>query len=518
MKTRTTVATCAGGSTAIGGCVLFAALVAGLCLAPVNLVDAETLVGDAFDTYSGWADTYSGVPVSGVGPNWGVLFANHTLSESSDGRAGDGTGGDGNYTPYIMVNTVLGSVPSTYQLSARLQTVDNDGLGVVFGYQDNDNYFRVSVRSQGANLGFPQGVAVQKVVGGVATQIAGPDAGFLPPTDNTPFDVNVSVEGTAWSVGVNGTPMLSGDDADLSPGHYGVMSWAQKQVSSSRPQWGTQLESMAFSSKYLSVEHAFTSVSPVAWRTLAMTNAEGAVGGQGEDLGNFRLDFRDATIQDDTNGYEWATVTAPNVDFIGPAIVVDEPGSEAFTNYEMKVRITNFDNDGVGVLVRVQGDDTFYRINFANESMGADQRRAPQGMSVQKVEDGVWSELFRDDQDAPLFVFTDSAEGNVVPFDLLVRAVGNELSVRVIDDPDGAANVIDYPVIIDAVDPLLSGTVGFTNWGNGDAGAGVVFSRFGGVSGPLLVVPEPSTLVLLGLGVLGACLPLVRRRRAGGGP
>jgi hypothetical protein len=281
------------------------------------------------------------------------------------------------------------------------------------------------------------------------------------------------------------------------------------------------VDSISIASLTLNQATNFANAIPVAWRTLQMTNAEGGQGGQGEDLGNFRQDFRNATIQDDTNGYEWGTVTAPNVDFIGPAIVVDEPGSDAFTNYKMKVRLTNLDDDGIGVLVRVQDDDTFYRINFARQGMGTNEDRAPQGMSVQKVKDGVWSELFRDDQDNPLFVFTDRVGGDTphdeIPFDLTVRAVGNKLFVQVIDDPDGAANVIDYPVIIDADDPLLSGSVGLTNWGSGDAGNGVIFSAYGGVEGPLLVVPEPSSLVLLGLGALAAVSMVLRRRRAATG-
>ena len=56
-------------------------------------------------------------------------------------------------------------------------------------------------------------------------------------------------------------------------------------------------------------------------------------------------------IHQASNGFENATAVAPNVDFIGPAIVVDEPGSTALSDYEMKVRLGAADNDGIGVLV-----------------------------------------------------------------------------------------------------------------------------------------------------------------------
>ncbi len=516
MKSRVRISAFVALGRLLAGVTPFVALVLVVSLTSTHAAWGQVLIGDVFiDEYEGWTDTFNGVPQAGVGPNWGIHLQRDTLMESSDGRAGDGTAANGDYTPYVMVNT-QSLLADTYDLSATLRTSDNDGFGLVFGYQDLDNYFRVSLRGQAANLGFPQGVAVQKVVGGVATQIAGPDATFLPPTNADPIEAGVSVDGPAWAVSVGGTEILSGSDADLSAGGYGVLSWAQKQVSAATSgQWGTELERIAVDAGASSVEHTFASASPVAWRTLAMTNSAGAQGAEGEDLGNFRLDFRGGTIQDDTNGYEWATADTPNVDFIGPAIAVDEPGSDALADYQMRVRLANLDDDGIGVLVRVQDDDNFYRVNFARQAMDDAGQRAPQGMSVQKVKDGVWTELFRDDQENPLFVFTDrTADRDEIPFDLTVRATGNALAIQVIDDPDGAATVIDYPLIVDTDDPLLSGSVGLTNWGSGDADNGVVFSRFGGASGPLLVVPEPCTLILLALGAL-AVLPVAIRRRRG---
>src|SRR5690606_15670222 len=128
------------------------------------------------------------------------------------------------------------------------------------------------------------------------------------------------------------------------------------------------------------------------------------------------------------NGFRYgSTATGPNVldlnsDFIGPAVVLNEPGSENWANYELRTRIGTADNDGVGVLVRVQDDDTFYRVTFASEVIGTNpaQLRAPQGLSVQKVIDGVWSELFREDQDNPLFLYNDPVTGGDSFFDLSV--------------------------------------------------------------------------------------------------
>ena len=66
------------------------------------------------------------------------------------------------------------------------------------------------------------------------------------------------------------------------------------------------------------------------------------------------------------------------------------------------------------------------------------------------------------------------------PFDLVVRAVDNQLYVEVIDDPDGAHKVKTYPIITDGDNPILAGSVGFASWGNGGGlNNGVFYSSFG---------------------------------------
>jgi hypothetical protein len=165
-------------------------------------------------------------------------------------------------------------------------------------------------------------------------------------------------------------------------------------------------------------------------------------------------------------------------------------------------------------LVRAQDDNNFYRINFTNEGLGTGGiARAPRGMSVQKVQNGVWSELFRDNQDAPQFLYTPGAAGSTPntadfpAFDLSVKAVGNTLRVQVTDQ---MGNVINYAPIVDSNNPLLTGTVGFATWGTEN----VYYTNYGGVAGAPLValIPEPSTVCLSIAAWLGA-MGLVGRRR-----
>ena len=55
-----------------------------------------------------------------------------------------------------------------------------------------------------------------------------------------------------------------------------------------------------------------------------------------------------------------------------------------------------------------------------------------------------------------------------------------------LNDPDGAAVPVSYDPVVDSTNPILAGSVGFTNWGNGDGGNGAVYSAFNGNSDRLV--------------------------------
>lgn len=498
----------------------------------------DILVGDPFVSsgYNGWIDPNNGInpnqsavnSTTAPAANWAVSLLSGGMQETSDGWFGEGSSSaNGLYTPYLLINDNY-TTPSSYTYSTTLSTYDDDGFGVVFGYQGPGDYFRVGLRKQASNKGFPTGVSVQKVSLGGITHL-GTSTAFTPTvsvnqTNNTPVTVNVKVDGTNWAVYINGDKeenrVLNGSDSSLAAGKVGLQSWYQRAAGATNAKWGVDASQVKVSDAAGTstlFQDTFAAASPVQWRSLQMANAAGVKGTGGDDVGNFRLDFRNGTIVDDSNGYESATTAAPNTDFLGPAVVVNEANSTSMTNYEMKVRLMNLDDDDIGVLVRAQDDNNFYRINFTKETDAVHgswlvHQRAPMGMSIQKVRNGVWSELYRDSS----WTFTDDSTAGVPaqPFDLLVRAVGNQLFVELIDDPDGAKITKTYPIITDSSDPILSGSVGFTNWGSGDVNNGAIFGRYGGrVGEPLLieasVIPEPASC-LLACGLLG--LAILRRR------
>ena len=464
---------------------------------------AQTLIGSPFITgFEGWQSTYTTQPTQvGVPPNWSVLLTPDPVSgqrflmENGDGREVDGTTtaavADGKYKPYILINS-LDTTPADYSVTYQLATVDNDGFGVVFGYQNQDNYFRVGFRQQaGGNLGFQEGTSVQKVVNGTITQIANTLAGFVPNSGGTPFEAKVVVTGANWDIQVASTvggafaSVLSGNDADLQPGKYGVHSWAQREVSTTlSPQYGTIVGPITVASTTLNKTTNFANaVSAVPWRRLVMVNSFGETGfeqppGTGnaaDDYGNFGQDFVNGVIRDDSNGNINATAGAANIDFMGPAIVVDAAGANAMTDYRYAVRVENRDNDGIGLLFRVADDSNFYRINWATE--GPVHRHDPAAPGHEHPESTRMPpgpRYFA--RQTPIFLPADS-----VPFDVSIQAVGNQFKIDVLADPNGVPQAHSYGLITDgSADPILAGSVGLTNWGNGDGNNGAVYSAYNG--------------------------------------
>jgi hypothetical protein len=519
-----------------------AAACLGMFVAAANCVAGPVLVGNVFVTgYDGWADKLDVVPAAGpLHANWGVLLTgDKCLSESSDGRVTTSTvRGSGLVKGFNMVNDVY-TTPGTsgdsttyvYHIKGTLSTSDNDGFGLLFGYQDESNYYRVSFRQQAnGNLGYVAGTSIQKVVNGVVSQ-AGTTSAFIPTVDNAPFSVDISVNQNTYTISVNGTLLtaLSGTEVGstllTTNNKYGIHSWYQQvQDIATFPTTvycrGTELRALQITDGAGSVlkNHTFSGALAANWKALIMTNGTNGTGispgnteAAGRMRGNFHQDFRNGTIVDDTNGYVWATSGKANIDFIGPSVIIDDPDSGNWGNYEMKVRLSTADNDGIGLLLRATTDGSgnataFYRINFANEAMGTGVTRCPRGMSIQKYLNGTWSEIFRDNQTTPLFVYTVGTA-----FDVKADVVGNAISVQVTQ----GATVYDYGTKYDiSGSPILSGSVGFTNFGCGDTtDQGVVYSAYGGDANiPLLAVPEPSSMIMLGIAALCSLL-LWRRKR-----
>src|SRR5688500_13148582 len=176
-------------------------LLASLVSAPA--VFGQALVGGPFvNPSTGWVDAF---PAPARAGNWRLSLHNPTLIDTNNANppTSGATAIAGTYEPDVLVQDNF-AAPGTYDLVARMYTNDDDIVGLVWNYQDPGNYFRVGIRTQAAgSFGGTQGVAVQKVVGGVVTQLspAAPGPGVASPitqgmiNGREPFDLKVAVNG-----------------------------------------------------------------------------------------------------------------------------------------------------------------------------------------------------------------------------------------------------------------------------------------------------------------------------------
>jgi hypothetical protein len=314
-----------------------------------------------------------------------------------------------------------------------------------------------------------------------------PGTTFVPPTNLTPWEVDIVVDGNTVDVVVNGSVIASATDPDLTPGHVGVFSWANRGPLGSifGPLTVTEGAATAYTENWLT-----------DWRSVPISNSDGATSDLGISIGKR---FFEPRIVDDTNFFTVATTTAPNTDFRGPGVVYAVPGAESWADYTVQTRILNTDDDGIGLLLYVTPTDDFYRLMFTSEvtvsGSWAPTDRAPQGLSVQKYKDGAWTQLYREDAESggtPLFVYTPG-----VPFDVTATISTDDgtgdvsIDLEVVDDPDGAANLITYPTITDSSDPIAAGAPGLAQWGS----SGCQWLSYGGVSTPFATAADTSVLV-----------------------
>ncbi|MGD9128546.1 MAG: dockerin type I domain-containing protein [Planctomycetia bacterium] len=474
------------------------------------------------DSYDGWVNMFDGQfptdPDERVGfhplqPTWGVLLTDDYMIENSNGSIGSLLDGGGaviqdTFEGFNMINTTtpIASMPTYYDLSVTMSYHDNDGQGVIFGYQDEDNFFRASLRKQPTSNGnFEEGISLQKFVSGVCTEIAVPVSPELLPAYGTDFTLGVSVteflEIPKIMVSFDSTPVIEISDSDLLPGQYGVFSWAQSA------DWGTNIKQVELTSTTINNTHTFTDTGAVTWTNYMMANSAGVtIGDEGvythpQTVSNYRLDFENGTIIQDADNYVTPTTGFERIDFLAPAAVVDDPDSVNWDDYTLQVRMANQDNDGIGLMVRVQDNSTFYRIEFVSEDVGTSTTRPYEGMSVQKCVNGVWTELYHEEAESVLFNYTpetrDTEDPTIItqeaiPFDVKVTVDGNAISVEVIDDPDGASpTTYVYPTVYDNGATFIeTGSVGFTAWASGGGSHRMqsIYSGYGGdMNAPLVV-------------------------------
>ena len=355
--------------------------------------------------------------------------------------------------PMLINDTVAGS---SFTFSARLTAGDDDGFGLIFGYQNPTNFYRVTFARQARTGGFPwQAWVVERNVNGTVTRLFGyGTVGYVQSFINTAnrlFDVTISVDAQnrlTLTVVDNptGTPVnhtLVSNQLLLSPagGRVGLFTWG---MSGGTPP-GFRIQNLNLTPTPLtgSLPTNWTSVIPpraVGSSTTifgaplwSLTAGPAGPSGRLEETGN-------CYSGDDAAG---------QVDFTGATLVA---GSESWSNYVVAARIMPSDDDAHGFVLRYRNPSNFYRIVLRSQVSATGP---PPGLSIQKNMNRVYTEVYRDNG-------MNFSPASGVPYDLVAQIATNTLELFVVTDPEGAAQVYSYgPFTVSGVN---TGKVGLVSW------------------------------------------------------
>jgi len=295
------------------------------------------------------------------GPSqWDVVSG--VLSQSSNVHVND-------TSPHCPGTYALGgdSAWQNVQISVRLRSENDGAIGVMFRYQDGDNYYRFSMDSQRSYR------HLIKKVGGVVTVLW---------QDNVQYSVGQSYELTLCALDtelrgyMDGLPLFTVYDGDMKRGRVGLYCWANT---------GAHFERVLVTDATRRVgswiiHDEGTVNAPSVWRV-----SGGAL-------------LQTADIYDSSQ-------VSTNLDKPGTQAVT---GSSTWADYRLTARIRSDDDDAIGLLFRYVDDNNYYRLSLDAQR---NYRR------LVKVEDGVFTLLW------------EQVGGYLVgePFTLTVDAIGSRL-------------------------------------------------------------------------------------------
>jgi YD repeat-containing protein len=147
--------------------------------------------------------------------NW--FLTGGQLAEFGNAQAG-ATGASAIEKPGTYMRQTAGMDWLDYRLEATLRSTDNDGIGLMFRYTDNNNYYRFSMDSE---RGFRR---VVRKLNGVYT-LLWQDA--VPYVVGQTYEVAITAVGADLSLAIDGVELWSGTDASHRRGTIALYAWSE---------------------------------------------------------------------------------------------------------------------------------------------------------------------------------------------------------------------------------------------------------------------------------------------------
>jgi hypothetical protein len=161
---------------------------------------------------------------SGSLANWTIVDEG-TIDKPSNWQVSGGVlyqksniyGGDGTGLPAPGTYALTGQASwSNYSVSVRVQSTDNDGIGVMFGYKDSKNYYRFWMDQQRSYR------RLIKMVNGTATLLAEDKVAYQ---QGRWYALEARMANGAIEIRIDGTTLFQVTDSTHSSGKIALYSW-----------------------------------------------------------------------------------------------------------------------------------------------------------------------------------------------------------------------------------------------------------------------------------------------------
>ncbi|MBX3746400.1 MAG: hypothetical protein KF833_13925 [Verrucomicrobiae bacterium] len=400
-------------------------------------------------------------------------------------------------TAVMLINDTV--APEAFTYRARLIAGDDDGFGLIFGYQGETTFYRVTFARQN-RTGWPfTGWSVDRMEGGAITDLFGggmPD--HVPTFVNTagiPFDVVIAVANQRLTLTVVEDPegfaaeyplVDAGELPTPVGGRVGLFSWGQRGgVPTGFRIRDPELSPTALAGGPDRLE---------GWTPLITPSEDGndvlGSGNGGVPLWGLGVHAGGPTGLIENSDAFAGNTDFNRVDFPGIVLVGGEP---TWTDYVYSMRVQSHDDDGFGAVFRFQDERNFYRLAMRRQASTIGVKT---GLSIQKAVNGEFTEIAEETAFIPPIS---------VPLDLHISISGNRLQVLLIEDPDGhqARAHLFGPYSIDG-GTVDSGRIGILSWAQNFVGGG---ARMAGTEVDRVRVHEVSGEALMVESAVGTATP-----------
>jgi hypothetical protein len=304
-----------------------------------------------------------------------VASANSTTSSSSStstSTAGSTTSSSSGST--TTSTSYTGGKWKDYTVNVTLKSLDNDSIGVIFRYVDDNNYYRFTWNRSEAYR------RIEKRENGVLSVLAQKTSQYQ---RDTAYRIQISVQGGQIQVWINGgTPVFSVTDNSLDQGTIGLYSSSNKgsifdDVVVTDLVSGQTLLSDNFNdgdyTGWTMLDEAGTTNAPSAW---AISNGAlvqtSNIGSSDNSIGTFALYTKGGS----TDSLYTQASSSDSLHTKG-----------SWTDYIASVDVRSTDDDFIGLMFRYHDNGNYYRFSWKTDNA----RR-----QLEKIRDGVVTVLAQD--------------------------------------------------------------------------------------------------------------------------